>query len=239
MEQGLFVSLSAQISRIERLETIASNLANSQTVGFRGTEIKFEEVLDEATGQTSFASDGVEYLDGSSGALEQTGNPLDFAIRGDAWFGVQTSAGFAVTRDGRFKMSPIGELLTLSGNPVLDPGGAPIALNPAGGPPELGSDGFIRQGGRQVGALGLFSYTATPNFSRYGDSGILVEGDPEPLVDNGDVGIIQGHVENSNVNSLHEIVSLIDVQRTFEQAASIMKTSEDSLQQLIRALNGG
>jgi flagellar basal-body rod protein FlgF len=91
MENGIYVSLSAQVARIERLTTIAQNIANSQTVGFRGSEIRFEELVKDISGvDTSFSSEGVEYLDSTQGALEQTGNPLDFAVRGNAWFGVET-----------------------------------------------------------------------------------------------------------------------------------------------------
>lgn len=239
METGLYVGLSAQIAREARLTTIAENIANAQTVGFRAGEVRFEEVMNEVSGSdVSFSSKGTEYLDNTAGGLEETGNPLDFAVRGDAWFGIQTPAGTVVTRDGRFTMTNNGELVTLSGYPVLDPGGAPIQLDPAGGTPELGSDGFIRQGGRQLAAIGLFAFTPGADFQRFGNSGIVVGGDPEPIVDSSDVGVVQGHVEQSNVNSLKEITDLIMVQRSFEDAASLMKTSEDSLEQLIRAFNG-
>ena len=174
-------------------------------------------------------------MDPTNGGVEQTGNMLDFAVRGDAWFGVETPAGPVVTRDGRFTMTNTGELITLSGHPVLDPGGAPIQLNPAAGEPEVGNDGFIRQGGNQVAALGLFAFDPGPNFQRYGDSGILVGGELQPIVDSGTVGVVQGYVEQSNVNPLREITQLIEVQRSFEQAAAVSEKSEQSLDQLIRA----
>lgn len=236
MENGIYVSLSAQVARIERLNTIAQNIANAQTVGFRASEIRFEELVKDISGvDTSFSTDGVEYLDSTQGALEQTGNPLDFAARGDAWFGVQTPAGPVVTRDGRFTLTANGDLVSISGYPVLDPGGAPIQLDPAAGEPKVGRDGFIRQGDRQVGAIGLFAFDPGPDFQRFGDSGIVVGGELNPVVDDPSVGVVQGYLEQSNVNSLHEITQLIEVQRSFEQAASLMETSEDSVQQLIRA----
>ena len=116
-----------------------------------------------------------------------------------------------------------------------------ICIEPGivGGVPELGDDGFIRQNGRQVAALGLFAFEPGPDFQRFGNSGIVVGGEPEPIVDNPDVGIVQAHVELSNVDSLQEMTQLIMVQRSFEEAASLMETSEDSMKQLIRALNSG
>ena len=240
MENGIYVSLSAQAARIERLTTIAQNIANAQTAGFRGSEIRFEELVQNISGEdTSFSTDGVEYLDTTQGGLEQTGNPLDFAVRGNAWFGVETPAGQVVTRDGRFTMTNNGQLVSVSGFPVLDPGGAPIQLDPAAGEPAVGDDGFIRQGGQQVGAIGLFAFQPGPDFQRYGDSGIIVDGELEAVVDNPNVGVVQGYVEKSNVDALHEITQLIMVQRSFEQAASLMETSEQSVEQLIRAFQSG
>ena len=240
METGLYVSLSAQITREARLTTIAENIANAQTVGFKAGFVRFEEVVEEVSGEdVSFSSEGVEYLDDTSGGLEETGNPLDFAVRGDAWFGIETPAGTVVTRDGRFTMVDNGDLVTLAGYPVLDPGGAPIVLDPAGGVPELDDNGVLRQGGRLVAAIGLFDFEPAPDFQRYGNSGIVVGGDPEPIVDNPDVGVVQGRVELSNVDPLQEMTQLIMVQRSFEEAASLMETSEDTMKQLIQAFNTG
>jgi len=61
METGLYVSLSSQVARLARLNTIAENIANSQTVGFRAGQVKFEEVVEDVSGtETSFSSKGVE-----------------------------------------------------------------------------------------------------------------------------------------------------------------------------------
>ena len=238
--RSIMVAASGLRAQNARMQIISENIANAQTVGFRAGQVRFEEVVKQVSGEdTSFSSDGVEYLDVSPGGLEQTGNPLDFAVRGDAWFAAQTPAGAVVTRDGRFTMSNNGDLVTLSGFPVLDPGGAPITLDPAGGTPELGDDGILRQNGRLVGAIGLFEFQPGPNYQRYGNSGILVGGEPQPVVDNPDVGIVQGRVELSNVDALSQMTELIMVQRTFEQAASLTETSEDAVQQLIRAFNAG
>src|SRR5581483_1973825 len=78
-------------------------------------------------------------------ARSQTDNPLDVAVQGDAWLGIQTPGGTAYTRDGRLRMTPTGELQTLTGHAVLDTGGAPILLDPTGGPPRIGRDGTITQ----------------------------------------------------------------------------------------------
>jgi len=216
------------------------NVANANTVGFRASKVRFDEVLDGMTSKApSFVSKGTSYLSPISGAVEQTGGNLDFAIKGDAWFSIESPAGNMVTRDGRFRMTAIGELVTLDGFPVLDPGGAPIQLNPAGGPVTAGSDGFLRQKGVQVAALGLVEYTPTADYRRYGNSGIITETPAEPIVDSSNVGVIQGYVEQSNVNAIEEMSKLITVHRSFDNIAAMIRDSEGALEEAIRTLGSG
>lgn len=240
MEVGISVGLSGQIATEQRLTSLAQNVANSRTVGFRATEIRFEEVLRQADeAQVSMVSEGQEFISPRTGGMEKTGNTLDFAIAGDAWFSVQTDAGNVMTKDGRFTVDTLGALTTLSGNPVLDAGGAPIQLDPTAGPIAVGTDGSIIQNSQQVAGLGLYSFDPGLDFVRYGESAFIANDTVEPLVDRGDVSVMQGYVEQSNVNPIHEITRLIAVQRGFEQNVAAVEKSEDSLQRLIQALNRG
>lgn len=238
MEVGISVGISGQIATEQRLTSLAQNVANSRTVGFRATEIRFDEVLRKADeAQVSMVSQGQEYISSRTGGLEKTGNTLDFAISGDAWFSVQTDAGNVMTKDGRFTVNNLGALTTLSGNPVLDAGGAPIQLDAAGGPVQVGTDGSIVQNNQQVAGIGLFSFEPGTNFVRYGESSFMANASVQPLVDTSDVGVMQGYVEQSNVNPVHEITRLIAVQRAFEQNTAAMEKAEESLQRLVQELN--
>src|SRR6187402_2157212 len=127
MQDVLYVALSSQIALERRLTTIADNVANMSTVGFRATEVKFEDIV-SGLGQdsVSFTSPGDTYLSGKAGSLRETQSPFDFAVQGDAWFGIDTPAGTVMTRDGRFTMNDSGQLITHEGYAVLDAGGAPI-----------------------------------------------------------------------------------------------------------------
>ena len=142
MQSGLYVALSSQIALERRLTTIADNRANMNTVGFRATQLKFDDVMTRAEGtRVDYVSEGEEYISTQNGGLTQTKNPLDFATKGDTWFSIETPSGNAITRDGRFSMLESGALVTLEGYPVLDAGGGQITLNPQAGAPELSSDG--------------------------------------------------------------------------------------------------
>ena len=237
MQDGLYVALSSQVALEKRLVTIADNVANANTVGFRATQVKFEDVV-TGTGErsVSFASAGDTYMSTNQGPLKQTGNPYDFAVRGDAWFAIDTPAGQVMTRDGRFTMTEAGDLITLEGHRVLDAGGAPIQLNPRAGAPEASADGMLRQDGNPAGALGLFSFTPGVNLQRYGNSGIVPDGQPQAIVDRADVGIVQGYVEESNVEPVQEIMRLIQVQRAFDNISALMRDSESAIDDALRAL---
>ena len=237
MQDSLYVALSSQIALERRLDTIADNVANASTIGFRATGVKFEDVV-SGTGprSVSFASSGNTYLSGAHGALTETGNPFDFAVQGDAWFAIDTPAGTVMTRDGRFSMNENGELMSIEGYPVLDSGGAPIQLDPRNGPPKAGADGSLRQNDQLVGAIGLYNFDPGENFVRYGNSGIIPARTPEPVTDRSDIGIAQGFVEESNVNPVLEMTRLIQVQRAFENTAALMRQTDSSTDDAIKTL---
>jgi flagellar basal-body rod protein FlgF len=225
------------MAREKRLDTIADNIANAGTAGFRATEVKFEELVSGA-GQKSvaFASTGTNYLSDRQGELVQTGDPLDFASKGNAWFAISTPAGQVMTRDGRFTMLNTGALVTHEGYPVLDAGGAPIQLNPTGGTPVVSLDGTIRQDGHLQGAIGLFDFTPGDDVKRFGNSGVIPSAPPQPAIDRSDVGVLQGYIEQSNVNAIQEMTKLIALQRNFDSTASLVRQSESSMDDAIKTL---
>jgi len=237
MQDGLYVALSSQIALERRLTTIADNVANSSTAGFRATGVRFADVVSGAGEKSvSFVSTGNTYLSTNSGALRQTENPFDFAIQGDAWFAIDTPAGTVMTRDGRFTMLETGQLVSIEGYPVLDPGGAPIQLDPQNGAPKAGADGSLRQNDALIGAIGLYEFDAGEDFRRFGNSGVIPLGAPRAVVDRNDVGVVQGFIEESNVNPVLEMSNLIAVQRGFENISAAMRATDQTLGDAITAL---
>jgi flagellar basal-body rod protein FlgF len=242
MQSGIYVGISSQIALERRLTTISDNIANMNTVGFRSTEVKFNEILSQTQNdkntKIAFVSQGNDYLSTRNGELEQTGNSLDFAVKGDAWFAIQTPQGQVLTRDGRFSMSLTGELISTQGYSVLDSGGAPIQLDPRGPSPKVGQDGRIMQGGQMVGQIGVFTVDIDKGFYRADNSGIVPTDTPQPVVDTMGIGVMQGFLEQSNVNAIGEMTQLIQVNRAFESISSLMSTSEDNFSSAMRTLGG-
>lgn len=237
MQDSLYVALSSQIALERRLTTIADNVANAGTVGFRATQIKFEDLVTGSGSEaTAFVSTGGTYLSQAKGGFRQTDNPFDFAVRGDAWFAIDTPAGQVMTRDGRFLMLQTGQVVSVEGYPVLDASGTALQLDPAAGAPVVSADGFIRQDGQQVGAFGLFAFEPGENFTRYGNSGVVADGTQQPVVDSRSTGVLQGFVEDSNVNPVLEMTRLIMVQRAFESASTAIRQTEQTYSDAVKTL---
>jgi flagellar basal-body rod protein FlgF len=237
MQSNFYVGLSAQISLQRRLETIANNVANASTAGFRAEEVKFESVLSRLNPDpVSYASAGKPYLSRKSGEIVRTDNLFDVAVQGDAWLGIQTPSGPVYTRDGRMRMTETGELMTLNNQPMLDTGGSGLRLEPNGGPPRIGRDGTITQNGRQIGALGLFKIDPQAELRRVEGSGVVPDRPATPVVDFATAGVHQGYIERANVNPVLEMTKLIMVQHAFEAVTASLKDSDSSLQEAIRTL---
>lgn len=237
MQTTFHVGLSAQLALQKRLETIANNVANASTAGFRAEEVRFETVLSRAAETPiAFASAGESYLSRRAGEVSKTDSPFDVAVQGNAWLGMNTPAGTAYTRDGRLRMTPTGELQTAAGYGVLDVGGAPIQLDPNAGPPQIGRDGTISQGNRAVGAIGLFAIDDKAQLKRFENSGVIPDRAATPVVEFSRIGLMQGFIEGSNVNAVMEMSRLIMVARAFDAVTASLKESESSSQEAIRAL---
>ena len=237
MQSGLYVTLSSQMALQRRMEAIANNVANASTPGFRREEIKFDTMMSHASSESvAFASAGDTYIKRDPGQMIKTGNPLDVAVQGDAWFALQTPSGTVYTRDGRMQMTPDGQLQSIAGYPILDVGGAPIQLNPNGGPVTIASDGMITQANAQISAIGLFTIPQDAKLSRYDNSGVTPDKPASPVLDFNRYGVVQGHVEGSNVNPMWEMAQLIEASRRYDSVSKSMSQSEDSLGEAIKAL---
>lgn len=237
MQPSLYVALSGQIALEKRLETIAHNLANAASAGFRAEEVKFSALVSAVPpNPAAFATSNGTFISRKPGELTETQNPFDIAVKGDAWFAISIGGQTVYTRDGRMQMLQTGELRTLNGHPVLDSGGGPLTLNPAGGPPSIGADGNIQQSGQPFGTIGLFRIPENAVLTRTENSGVIPSAAAEPVVDFTRVGVVQGFVESSNVNPVMEMTHLITVQRSFEALTNSITNTESTYIEGIRTL---
>jgi flagellar basal-body rod protein FlgF len=237
MQSGLYVSLSGQAALLKRLDTISQNIANANTAGYRAEEISFSTLLSRA-GSTpvAFAVEGDSYISLKPAEISRSGDPLDIAVRGDGFFAIKTPAGVAYTRDGRLHMDANGSLLTVNNYPILDAGGSAILLDPNAGAPTIAADGMISQGGRQLGAVGLYQLDPNSKLSRVDNSAIQSDRPAVAVLDFNNNGVLQGMVEGSNVNPILELTHMIAIQRNFESASNVIQGTEANFTDAIKTL---
>lgn len=237
MQSEPYVALSGQISLQQRMDSIAVNIANMNTIGYRATGVTFNTVVSQ-TGEVpvAYASPGADYISRAHGPLIKTDNPLDVAVNGEGWLAIQTPAGKAYTRDGRMRMQQNGALQTLNGYPVLDTGGAPIQLDPNATPVVIGKDGMISQNGNQVGALGLFLIPENTHFTRFDNSAVIPQKPATPVLNFDNNGVIQGQVEGSNINPVLEMAKLMMISRAIESVSSASMNTQNSLKDAVKTL---
>lgn len=239
MQPAFYVTLSAQVALDKRLTTIAENVANASTIGYRATGVSFETVLSKTSPTpTAYASAGTDFISRAPGGLTKTDSPFDVAVTGDAWFAIRTPQGVAYTRDGRFKMLETGEVQTLLGYPVLDAGNAPIVLDPVAPAPMIFRDGMIQQGDRQLGAIGLFELDSAATLRRAENSSVIPSIPARPVVNFTLNGVAQGHLENANISPVSEIAKLIQAHRGFENASAAYDMLDQAERAAVRTLGG-
>lgn len=240
MQAGLHVGVSAQMALRDRLETIAHNLANVSTPGFRAEQAKFDAAVARVGSQPSvaFVEAKQPYLSREPGGTIKTDSALDVALQGEAFMALETPQGTIYTRDGRLYVTPTGALVSVNGHAVLDAGGAPLQLDPAGPAPTIARDGMIAQGATRVGAIGLFAIDPAAQLARADNSGVVPDLPPTAVLDFTRNGVLQGHLENSNVSGVAEMSRLIAVQRAFESVVAAQTHTEQSFTDAIKTLGG-
>jgi flagellar basal-body rod protein FlgF len=222
MNSGLYAACTALVSRTQALETLANNLANVSTAGFRGRENLFSSIL-AAKGNPHISAlnqDANDYgvlsgtrLDTTQGSLQRTGNDLDVAIEGPGYLTAQTSAGPAYTRGGNLRVSPQGQLITAAGDPVLGDTGAPITI--LGAPVSISADGTISTNGAITGRLKLVDFPPSVILQSQGGNYYTAPAGAKPVPSTTSL-VHQGMIEASNVNPITSVVEMIGAQRDVE-----------------------
>ncbi len=232
-----------------RVDTLANNLANAATTGFRQV---LTRVAESAPGPPDAAGPGevdaappgpaagevawlprrdlemTEILDPRPGPLRPTGRDTDIAVQGRGFLVVQDAQGEEFyTRDGALQLDPGGRLITSTGSLVLGEGGP---INAAGGPISIARDGTVNVGGQARGRLRLVDFEAPQELAPRGD-GLLAAGADAVArpVEAGDATILQGHLEGSNVDPVRTLVDMIAAQRAFEIGTKVLQANDQML----------
>jgi flagellar basal-body rod protein FlgG len=245
MIRGLYTAASSMKALERKSDITANNLANSDTKGFKktGTIVEsFPEVLLNRIegGKTAAEIGGISsgsriqrsFKDLSQGDLQQTGNSLDLALQGDGYFVVEAEDGIRYIRNGNFVLNTDSEIVSQSGEALLDTEGERIQLIP-GEEFSISENGEIRfNNGLQGAQINIVSFTEQAELLQTGDNLYqLEEGAGEPL--ESDASIAQGFLENSNVEIVKEMVNMIKTNRQYESNQKVISSIDQSLDKVI------
>ncbi len=236
MDTSGYTTLTRQTGLMREMQTIANNIANAATTGYRQEGMIFSEfVVDAGEGPSlSMARGNVRNTSFQQGNLTQTGGQLDFAIEGDGFFLVAAPDGERLTRAGSFSLSAAGDLVNHDGYNVLDAGGAPVFIPPDATSIDVGSDGTISADGQLLGQIGVVQPANPREMIREGGVIFRPETPLEPAVG---ARVVQGHVESSNVDTMLQVSRLIEVQRAYELGQSFLDSENERVRDAIRSFS--
>jgi len=219
---------------MREMQVVAHNIANISTTGFRREGVIFAEYVQrQAEGPSlSMANGNARHVDLSQAGISQTGGTFDFAIQGNGFFLIETPQGERLTRAGSFTPSAEGELVTADGHRLLDQGGAPVFVPPNAGVVALAQDGTLSADGTPLTRIGLWQ-PADPVSLRH-QAGTLFSADVlEPAAD---ATLLQGALEDSNVEPVSEIARMIEVQRAYELGQKFLDREDERVRSIISTL---
>ncbi|MDZ4093322.1 MAG: flagellar hook-basal body complex protein [Paracoccaceae bacterium] len=235
MDAAGYTTLARQSGLMREMQVVANNIANASTTGFRREGVIFSEFvsrLDDAP-SLSMARASARNIDLSQAGINQTGGTFDFAIQGEGFFLIETPQGERLTRAGSFTPSAEGELVNPDGYRLLDQGGAPVFIPPDVGEVALAQDGTLSAKGQPLAQIGIWMPADRNGLRHQGGTLFASEGALVPVED---VKILQGHVEESNVNPISEIARMIEVQRAYELGQTFLDREDARIRGLIQTL---
>ena len=259
--RSLDIAATGMQAQQTHVDVISQNLSNMTTTGYKRQRPEFQDLLyqnyrrvgSNANDVGTIVPTGIQlglgvktaavYRNTEQGTIQQTDNALDLALQGRGYYQIELSNGdIAYTRDGTFQVSPEGEIVTADGNRLL-PGlvipedAVSVSIN-GSGQVEVKLQGQIQP--QLVGQLELANFINEPGLEAIGNNMFLetpASGDPVLGVPGEDnfATILQGFLENSNVNPVTEITNLIVAQRAYEMNSKVITSSDEMLQALVQA----
>ena len=212
MISGIYNLIDGSMTQKLRFETIANNMSNSNTNGFKKDIMSFYEAL----GMQSISN-----TDFSQGPLKYTGNELDVALSSKGFFKIETPNGLKYTRDGAFSINAQGILVTGNGDTVLGENG-PITVD--GGEVHIGKDGKVVVNNESVDKILVVDFDEPQLLRKEGRSYYSYQGENKGISAVPDAEIQQKYSESSNVNPTQEMIKMIETYRAFESVEKAIQS---------------
>ncbi|MGL4309489.1 MAG: flagellar hook-basal body complex protein [Paracoccaceae bacterium] len=235
MDNAGYVALTRQSGLMREMQTVANNIANASTTGYRKEGLIFAEHISamEEEASLSMASADVRNISLAQAEITSTGGAFDFAIDGEGFFLIETPRGQELTRAGSFALSAEGELVTAEGFRLLDAGGAAIQVPPGSRAVTLAGDGTLAADGQPVAQIGTWLPADPNDLTRTGGTRFVAPGGVEPAEG---ATVMQGFLEGSNVDPVAEVARMIEVQRAYEMGQTFLEREDQRIRAVLQTL---
>jgi len=248
MVRGLYTAALGMLNEAMQMETIANNLANVNTNGYKKDTVSFSTTGSASQGMGAQTTPTISLIsfyggeevpsiiasrfvtDFSVGEIRETGNPLDVALDGNGFLVIQTNKGPRYTRNGSFSLNASGELVNQAGLPVLGNNGV---IKIQGGKIEIAASGKVLVDGVGVDTLKLVDFPTPYQLGKDGN-GLFFSTQGTPFnLPSGSVNVLQGHLESANINGISETVNMIATLRNYEGYQKVIQSIDGTLEKVI------
>jgi flagellar basal-body rod protein FlgF len=240
MENTTYIALSRQAALWRQMEVVANNMANANTPAYKGEQMMFREYLlptrssDRAFGgKLSFVQDIGIMRNTAEGPLVKTDNPLDIALHGDGYFQIETEAGMRYSRNGHFRLDETGMLVTSQGFAVMDTRDQPIIFAPNEKTIAISPDGTVTTETGRVAAIKVVRFANEQDLRKSGD-GLYDTNQEAQIVER--PNMVQGMMEESNVQPIAEMTRMISVLREYEHNQKMIEVEHDRTMKAMQIL---
>ncbi len=240
MDNTNYIALSRQMALWKQMDIVSNNMANMNTSGYKQDDAVFTSFMVQTPDATGigkqplyFTQDFGEYHNFAEGALVETGNTFDLALKGDAFFCIETPQGERYTRKGQFSLNGEGMLTTMDGDPVLSENGEPFFFAPGENEISISEAGEVVSENGVIGRLKLVSFADNQKLLKVAGTmfenvaGNAMQLQPAEAV------VVQGAVEKSNVDSVVEMTKLIKLQRSYEYVQQMIDEEHERISNTI------
>jgi flagellar basal-body rod protein FlgF len=238
MELPSLMALSRQMALQQNMEAIANNVANLNTNGYKADRVTFTPYVQRPAGAAvsawmTFPKLGAPHREMQEGTINTTSNPLDVALRGDAYFVVDTAKGTRFTRNGHLGLDTMNRIVSAGGDPILDDRNRPLVVPQDAGQITINSDGSVSAGEQRIGKIQLVAFDNTQQLIRTGGGLYSSSAPSKPATD---VQIVQGALETANVEPVLEMTRMMETARAYEQAQKVVDSEDTRMRKGIETL---
>ena len=234
MLEGLYSAAAGMQAQQQRIDSVANDLANVNTNGYKHTRVAFRDLLyvNDASGNVRSGAGAAATTIGrgfTQGAMRETGNPLDVAIEGEGFLRVRRADGTdALTRDGSLRIDPQGRLTTQRGELVQPAITVPAGTNESA--VSIGADGTVSANSRPVGRIQLVNVRSPESLDVIGENLYRATATSGAATNATGARLTQGTIEASNVDVGDSMTEMIDAQRSFQLASRAVQMQDQMLQ---------